>query len=113
MDPKIRLTEKEFHGIQKAFTEFLGEKTGEIYLFGSRTDASKKGGDIDLLVIIDKKWLKWIISEKIFLITKIKNKIGDQRIDITCATQEQMTTDEFLKTIVDEVVLLKEISTGN
>lgn len=110
MDPKVRLTEKEFQGIQEAFSEFLSEKTGEIYLFGSRTDISKKGGDIDLLVIVDKQWLEWLISEKIFLMTKIKNKIGDQRIDITCATREQMTTDKFLKTIADEVVLLKEVS---
>ena len=34
-------------GIQKSFGE------SEIYLFGSRTDEGKKGGDIDIALVLD------------------------------------------------------------
>jgi len=33
----------------------LGEFTGDVYLFGSRVNMKKRGGDIDLLLIPDKK----------------------------------------------------------
>jgi predicted nucleotidyltransferase len=32
-----------------------GEFTGDVYLFGSRVNMQKRGGDIDLLLIPDKK----------------------------------------------------------
>lgn len=41
----MRLSFFEVESIVKIFTEVFGE--GKIYLFGSRTDDSKKGGDID------------------------------------------------------------------
>jgi len=42
----MRLTNFEATTIKKVFTEIFGE--GKIYLFGSRIDDSKRGGDIDL-----------------------------------------------------------------
>jgi predicted nucleotidyltransferase len=106
MDHKIRLTKLERIGILQAFSDFINGKSAKLYLFGSRVDTQKKGGDIDLLVVIDKKWLDWLLADKIFLLTKIKAQIGEQRIDVTCAAPEQLTTDSFLKNISAEMVLL-------
>jgi predicted nucleotidyltransferase len=44
----MRLTQNEKDSIKKTFLEVFGE--GEIYLFGSRVDDSKRGGDIDLFI---------------------------------------------------------------
>ena len=42
----MRLSKRYIEVIKKYFKEFF--ENGEIYLFGSRVDDSKKGGDIDL-----------------------------------------------------------------
>ncbi|RLA07115.1 MAG: nucleotidyltransferase domain-containing protein [Gammaproteobacteria bacterium] len=45
----MRLSNLEKESAKKTFFEIF--KNGEIYLFGSRTDDNKKGGDIDLFVV--------------------------------------------------------------
>ena len=59
-------------------TLFIMSKEAKIYLFGSRTDDSKKGGDIDLLVLSDTLSKKDIRKLRIEF---IKN-FGEQKIDI-------------------------------
>ncbi|MEA2018665.1 MAG: nucleotidyltransferase domain-containing protein, partial [Campylobacterota bacterium] len=49
----MRLTHKEIKAITSSFKEIF--KSGKIYLFGSRVDDSKKGGDIDLYIQSDNK----------------------------------------------------------
>ena len=48
----IRLTQKEVNIIKGAVASLDAE--ARIFLFGSRTDPLKKGGDIDLLVLSQK-----------------------------------------------------------
>jgi len=45
----LRLSEKEIKIIKNVTTQFLNE--AKIYLFGSRLDDSKRGGDIDLFIV--------------------------------------------------------------
>ena len=45
----MRITEKDQKAIVKATHQNFGERV-EVYLFGSRVDESKKGGDIDLYI---------------------------------------------------------------
>ena len=45
----MRLTETQRHSIKSAVTSILGEG-GRVWLFGSRVDDAKRGGDIDLYV---------------------------------------------------------------
>lgn len=47
----MRLTNIEIESIKRTFLEVF--KCGEIYLFGSRVDDTKKGGDIDLYIDLD------------------------------------------------------------
>jgi len=49
----MRLSKYYIDSIKSVFTSVFG--TGEIYLFGSRVDDSKKGGDIDLYVEVKDK----------------------------------------------------------
>ena len=46
----MRLSDKYINTIKKYFFDIFGE--GDIYLFGSRVDDTKKGGDIDLYLVI-------------------------------------------------------------
>ena len=45
----MRLSQRYIDVIKLRFKEFFD--TGDIYLFGSRVDDNKKGGDIDLLIV--------------------------------------------------------------
>ena len=45
----MRLSKEEIEKIKEIVTENFGE--AKIYLFGSRLDESKRGGDIDLFII--------------------------------------------------------------
>jgi len=74
----MRLSFFEIESIIATFTEVFGK--GKIYLFGSRIDDSKKGGDIDLFLDVDNS--DDINSNKIQFLTKLEEKIGEQKIDI-------------------------------
>ena len=50
-----------------------------IYLFGSRVDNNKKGGDVDIMVLSDRE-LAW--KEKSLIKYKYFEKFGEQKIDI-------------------------------
>jgi len=51
----MRLTNLEQKSIKETFSEIF--KTGKIYLFGSRTDDNKRGGDIDLYIRVQRYYL--------------------------------------------------------
>jgi predicted nucleotidyltransferase len=51
MERKIRLSERDLKTIVETAKEVFGNC--KVYLFGSRTDPDKRGGDIDLLVVLD------------------------------------------------------------
>jgi predicted nucleotidyltransferase len=74
----MRLTQKEIEAIKQVFLEVFED--GKIYLFGSRLDDSKRGGDIDLF--IETSHQDKILNKKIHFLTLLKQKIGDQKIDV-------------------------------
>ncbi len=49
-----------------------------IYLFGSRTDDTAKGGDIDLLVL--SKTIN--LMAKLDILTQLHQRLGERKIDI-------------------------------
>jgi predicted nucleotidyltransferase len=72
----MRLTECEASAIRESVHLF--DPDAEIYLFGSRADDMKKGGDIDLIVI-SRRITR---SERRKIKLNIYDKIGEQKIDI-------------------------------
>ncbi|WP_457743703.1 nucleotidyltransferase domain-containing protein [Sulfurimonas sp.] len=74
----MRLSRKYIDVIKKHFKQFF--KDGDIYLFGSRVDDSKKGGDIDLYLVVQDHHK--LFEKKIKFLSRIKREIGDQKIDI-------------------------------
>ncbi|HIP30127.1 MAG TPA: nucleotidyltransferase domain-containing protein [Sulfurospirillum arcachonense] len=74
----MRLSKKQHQAIKDTFLKVF--KTGNIYLFGSRVDDSKKGGDIDLYLVSTCK--EDLTSKKIDFLVKLKSIIGEQKIDV-------------------------------
>lgn len=93
----MRLTEPEISAIQQ--TVHALDSAASIYLFGSRVDDTKRGGDIDLLIISDLlssadagkiRWRLWEL-------------IGEQKIDIVIAKDD---SEPFVRIALREGVPL-------
>lgn len=72
----MRLTEVEISAIKQSI--YAVDPGAKIFLFGSRVDDTKRGGDIDLFVLSEK--IKTRERRKIKL--NIYDKIGEQKIDM-------------------------------
>lgn len=79
---RIAAVQKEF--IRDYWKE--KEPSSEVYLFGSRVDDSKKGGDIDILVLTDKK----LHHSDLFKMKQLFiSKFGAQKMDVVSFTKNE------------------------
>ena len=94
----MRLTHFEQNMIKKAFIESFEE--GRLYLFGSRVDDSKRGGDIDLYIDLDYDLkIEEVLDKKTTFRLKLYEKIGEQKIDIIVSKDKNRSIEkEILKT---------------
>ena len=90
----MRLTDYEQEAIKKAFIETFED--GKIYLFGSRVDDTKRGGDIDLYLCPSQKFEDEKIRRRSFLI-KLDEYIGEQKIDAVMAKDEARLIEQEAK----------------
>lgn len=72
----MRLHEKEIKILKEKLHSIA--KDAKLYLFGSRVDDNKRGGDIDLLILSDK------ITKKDLRLVRIEffEHFGEQKLDI-------------------------------
>jgi uncharacterized protein len=104
----MRLTHKEVTFLINSLTEFLGEYHANLRLFGSRTDDNRKGGDIDLLLLVENADVKNKLNmQKYLILARIKELLGDQKIDLKIAETTEIDTDDFLRIIYPESLSLK------
>jgi uncharacterized protein len=94
----VRITEIEKTAIIEAITRIDPE--ARIYLFGSRIDNDKKGGDLDILVYSQKI----TFGDKLKIKAAIFEKIDEQKIDFVIAKDEK---DPFVKMVSEQKVQLK------
>ena len=77
----MRLTRDQQTAIRSAIVETFGEGA-DVWLFGSRADDSKRGGDIDLLVCPGPDARDQIFSRRIRLLTRLERMLGERKIDV-------------------------------
>ena len=65
---------------QNALKQVFGHLPGEVFLFGSRVNMNRRGGDIDILWITDNKEFRSLKKE--MELTIQFQKILDERLDI-------------------------------
>ncbi len=95
----MRISEQERKILVKAARDLDPE--ARVWLFGSRTDDSKRGGDIDVAVLSDKIGR----SEKIRMRRAILDEIGEQHLDIILSKDG---TDPFFVLATEKGVPLDE-----
>ncbi|MFV5703584.1 nucleotidyltransferase family protein [Flavobacterium sp. XS2P12] len=77
------------------------EPSNQVYLFGSRVDDSKKGGDIDILVLSDKK----LHHTDLFKMKQLFfSKFGAQKMDVVSFTKDDVSV--FKKYVLSYAKLL-------
>ena len=90
----MRLSKREIEAILQVAEDIYGTDV-KVYLFGSRVDDSRRGGDIDLLVRTTSE--KKGILDRVRMASRIKSLIGDQKIDIIGDYEDNQVVQEVLK----------------
>jgi len=75
----VRLTPAQQQHIREAVRENFGDGV-RVYLFGSRADDDRRGGDIDLYLEVDDipDWFQ----RRLRLETALQRRLGEQKIDL-------------------------------
>lgn len=85
------------------------DRRGQLFLFGSRTDDKKKGGDIDLYLLLESQSdVETLKTSKTKISYDIQGLIGEQKIDITINSKNEITDDVFWNSIQNELLLLQK-----
>ena len=83
----MRLSTDQIQAIRQAATVAFGQGTS-VWLFGSRVDDAKKGGDIDLLVCpkertaADAAVPQQTFMRKIKMLTLLEGQLGERKVDV-------------------------------
>jgi len=93
----MRISEHEKHVIIEAVKS--ADPNARVWLFGSRVDDNKKGGDIDIGILSSKV----DVMEEIAIRQNICDRIGEQKIDLVISKDGQQA---FFKFVVTKGVLL-------
>ena len=77
----MRLSPEQVTAIRQTAAEVFGDDVG-VWLFGSRVDDSKRGGDVDLLlspVMLDARQQ---LLHKIRFLSRLERRLGERKIDV-------------------------------
>lgn len=78
---KVRLSDHDLDSLKNVFLKNFLE--GDIlWLFGSRADLSRRGGDIDLYIETSAENAEEALKRKTNFIWDLEEKIGEQKIDV-------------------------------
>ena len=77
----MRLRDYELQAIRSAFHQSFA-RGDQLYLFGSRVDDAKKGGDIDLYIQTTEMDAAKLVEQKLKFLVNLTQLIGEQKIDV-------------------------------
>jgi predicted nucleotidyltransferase len=98
----MRLNQFEIDAITTVAKQHFGNEV-HVSLFGSRTDDSKKGGDIDLFISSsDEQYLN--LKAKIEFLADLKQRIGDRKIDVVFNTIFTRQKKAFYQSICSQQI---------
>jgi len=100
----MRITDKEVEIIKRLTRDIFGEPA-RAYLFGSRVDDGKRGGDIDLCIVSDDESVL-TFNNKISFLVRLKQEIGDQKIDLVFDNESTRAKVNFYNSIVNQRIRL-------
>lgn len=95
----MRISHEQVDVLKKGIISVLPDAM--VYLFGSRVDDNKKGGDIDVMILSNKK-ISW--KERSMIRWHYFGRFGEQKLDIISFTFEEETP--FKQIVLQEGIRL-------
>ena len=95
----MRLSTEKIENLKESITTIL--PNSKIYLFGSRVDDFKKGGDIDILILANRRL---DFREKAKVERNFFEKFGEQKLDLI--SFEYNTNNAFKSVAPQEAIRL-------
>ncbi|WP_026295638.1 nucleotidyltransferase family protein [Aromatoleum toluclasticum] len=77
----MRLSTEQARVIRQAAAEVFGDEAG-VWLFGSRADDTRRGGDIDLLVSPVRLDAQERLLRKIRFLACLERCLGERKVDV-------------------------------
>lgn len=93
----MRISPREADIIRSSVEAF--DPSAKVFLYGSRADDAKRGGDIDVLILSDRLGDK----HKLKILARIFERLEEQRVDILIAAD---CTDPFVRLALKAAVPL-------
>jgi len=90
----VRLSERYRRIIRETAERIFGAGT-EVYLFGSRVDDTRRGGDIDLYIVPGEK--TELFEKKSRFLAQLWSLIGEQKIDVIIAKDPERPIEKIAR----------------
>ena len=87
----MRISKKKIEIIKQTAMETFGTDC-KVWIFGSRVDDTKRGGDIDIFIEIPHR-INDKVKKEIKFLAKLKRELGDQKIDLVVRVKGE---DDFI-----------------
>ncbi len=81
MEQNIRIPKQDLIIIKETFKKYFTIQD-HLWLFGSRTDPNKRGGDLDFYIETVENNVTVANKQKNYFIIELQDKLGDQKIDV-------------------------------
>ena len=95
----MRLENAKAEFLKSLVTQYL--PSSNVYLFGSRVDDAKRGGDIDILILSDRELKR---EEKASIEFSFFQRFGEQKLDLVSYGYDENCS--FKEVALQEAVLL-------
>ena len=77
----MRLTDRQASVIRESVAKNFGQ-AARVWLFGSRVDEHRKGGDIDLYIEPEFQDADQLVDAKLNFLRDIHIRLGEQKVDV-------------------------------
>ncbi len=96
MDHNIRLSKNKINKIKESILSYFKDRDVKIYIFGSRANLSKKGGDVDILVklttpLSDEEKFR----AKLKILFDLYKVLGERKIDLLIVNKPEKEIEKI------------------
>jgi predicted nucleotidyltransferase len=92
----MRITETERRVLRDEARKAFGADS-KVFLFGSRVDDARRGGDIDLLVETGNMGHAAVFEAQLRFLARVKLALGEQKIDVLVDYPDRKSRPEILR----------------